>query len=643
MLPTFLLANNSNKKVAVVLSGGGAKGVAHVGALKIIEEVGISIDYIIGTSIGAIVGGLYAIGYTPQQLDSIVRHNDWMALITDEIERNEIPFPYKDNDEKFIITLSLDKERSKGGFLEGQSISNLLNELTKNINDSISFDSLPIAFACVATDMVNNKKEVIRSGNLVEAMRASMGIPLIFTPVRKGGKILIDGGFKDNLAIEVAKDMGADYIIAIDAQSELADEEHLQSIPDMLNQLMLMICQSELDDKLKDVDVYIKVDVNGFTAASFGKEALNTLIDRGEIAARRHIEFLEDIKEQTTFNPSVNRNTLLKENIGKENTISQSLSIEKKLNVGLRFDSEYIAAILINANLQNSKGTGFDFTLRAGKQSYIEANYIFQTSNKQSLSINNKISYYDIFLYNRGNKQYNPTYLNQEFGLNYSRNIKKNFLFQVGANIDYHKLINSLPKEKLLLDKHCAYMRYYSQIEYESLNSLYYPTSGTKIKAGYNFYKSINSHPSFYTFDFHIQKVFSITKETTLIPILFSRYVSKKNIPFIYNNAIGGVMQGRYFNHQLPFVGINHVEKGKPFLTIAQVSVNQKISEKHYLKFIGNFGVNTNCIPHFFKNEKLYGGGIGYSYNSLIGPIELFISCSNRTCLGWFLNVGFDF
>ena len=178
ILSIGVLNAQSQKKIAVVLSGGGAKGVAHIGALKVIEDMGIPVDYIVGTSIGAIVGGLYSVGYTPQQLDSIVRNNDWLALISDKTAREKVPFPYKNDHNKFVVSFPMSK-KPRGGFIEGRNILKLINELTINIEDSINFDSLPIPFACIATDVVTNKKEVIRTGNLAEAMRASMGLSLI--------------------------------------------------------------------------------------------------------------------------------------------------------------------------------------------------------------------------------------------------------------------------------------------------------------------------------------------------------------------------------------------------------------------------------------------------------------------------------
>lgn len=648
LLLFILLLHNLNaqtdKKVAVVLSGGGAKGVAHVGALKVIEDIGLPIDYVVGTSIGAIVGGLYSIGYTPQQLDSLIRQNDWLSLISDKTARDKMPFPLKYDNEKFILSLPLDNEL-KGGFIKGRNISSFLKGLTRNLSDSLSFDSLPIPFACIATDMVHSEKEVIRSGNLARAMRASMGIPLVFTPIRHDGKVLIDGGFKDNLAVETAKEMGADYIIAVDTQSEFADENHLYSITSILNQLMLMICQSELDEKLKKVDVYIKVDVDGYTAASFDDEALNTLICKGEEAAKAHLKSLKDIKEKVTSNALPRSRILPKQNLTEGYKGFAPLTQEKNLRVGLRFDSEYIASILIKANLHNEKGTGFDLSFRGGRQSYLNIKYTMATSQKQTFCIGNKISYNDILLYENGHKQFRPKYINEELFLNYSRNIVDNFNIQAAVSFDYYKTMSSFSyKKNYSWDKYVTYLDYHSQIEYETLNSLYYPTKGMKVELGYDFYHSLSSSPSFFVFNLHLEKAFSLSKTTTIIPTLSSRYISRDNQPFFFCNTIGGITKGRYLEQQLSFAGIDYIERCFPFLTVAQFKIYQQIAKKQYIKIVGNFGLNSTRTLKVFDDEKLWGSSIGYSYNTPIGPVELHFNYSNRTkSVGWYFNVGFEF
>jgi NTE family protein len=177
-------------KVGVVLSGGGAKGMAHIGALKIVEEAGVPVDYVVGTSMGSIIGGLYAIGYSPWQMDSIVRRQDWGVLLSDRVPRNQQNLLDREASERYVLSVPLRGKGAKpemfGGLIKGLNLANLFSELTVGYHDSISFNSLPIPFACVSEDVVTGNEVDFHSGTLAYAMRASMAIPGVFAPVRMG-------------------------------------------------------------------------------------------------------------------------------------------------------------------------------------------------------------------------------------------------------------------------------------------------------------------------------------------------------------------------------------------------------------------------------------------------------------------------
>lgn len=232
------------KKVAVVLGGGGTKGVAHIGVLKVLEEAGIPIDYVVGTSMGAIVGGLYSIGYTASEIDSMVRVQDWTMLLSDRITRNNLTFPEKENSERYIISLPFGKNRpqkSSGGVIKGQSIQGLFTHLTIGYHDSVNFDTFRYPFACVAFNIIDGKDHVFRDGSLPLAMRASMAIPAVFTPVRMDSIILVDGGIPNNFPVNVARSMGADIIIGVDlGTSDLRVANQLHTPGDMLGQIVAL-------------------------------------------------------------------------------------------------------------------------------------------------------------------------------------------------------------------------------------------------------------------------------------------------------------------------------------------------------------------------------------------------------------------
>ena len=203
------------KKVAVVLSGGGAKGMAHIGVLKVLEKAGIPVDIVTGTSMGSIIGGLYAIGYNSHSLDSMVRVQDWSYVITDkeDLRNQSLSDRKKQNTYFFSTGLTLGKkDQNAGGIIKGKNLAELFQQLCVGFTDSVDFNRFPIPFACVATDIITNEEVDFHSGRLPQAMRASMAIPAAFSPVRIGNKVLVDGGLKNNYPVDIAREMGAEIV-----------------------------------------------------------------------------------------------------------------------------------------------------------------------------------------------------------------------------------------------------------------------------------------------------------------------------------------------------------------------------------------------------------------------------------------------
>ena len=274
------------KKVGVVLGGGGAKGVAHIGVLKVLEEAGIPIDYVAGTSMGAIVGGLYAIGYTPAEIDTMVLEQDWTMLLSDRIKRSSLTFPEKENSERYILSLPFGKDKKDRviqGMIKGQNLMNLFSNLTIGYHDSVDFRNFNIPFACVAVDAVDGKDYVFRKGSLPLAMRASMAIPAVFTPVRLDSMVLIDGGLNDNFPVDVAREMGADVIIGVDlGTSDLKTLDKLNSPGDVIGQIIALHGHDKYARNKEQTDLLLRPNMTSYNAASFSTVALDTLIRRGE-------------------------------------------------------------------------------------------------------------------------------------------------------------------------------------------------------------------------------------------------------------------------------------------------------------------------------------------------------------------------
>ena len=290
------------KKVAVVLSGGGAKGMAHIGVLKVLEKAGIPVDIVTGTSMGSIIGGLYAIGYNSHSLDSMVRVQDWSYVITDKEDLRNQSLGDRKKQNTYAITTGLTigkKDMNAGGIIKGKNLAELFNQLCVGFTDSLDFTrDLPIPFACVATDIITNDEVDFHSGRLPQAMRASMAIPAAFSPVRIGDKVLVDGGLKNNYPVDIAREMGAEIVIGVTVQGPPKEAEDMGGTMSILSQIIDVNCKNKVDENIKMTDLHMAVDTKGYNAASFSLEAIDTLVRRGEEEAMRHWDQIVALKRR---------------------------------------------------------------------------------------------------------------------------------------------------------------------------------------------------------------------------------------------------------------------------------------------------------------------------------------------------------
>ncbi|MBR3471544.1 MAG: patatin-like phospholipase family protein [Prevotella sp.] len=289
------------KKVAVVLSGGGAKGMAHIGVLKVLERAGIPIDIVTGTSMGSIIGGLYAIGYNANALDSMVRVQDWSYVITDkeDLRNQSLSDRRKQYTYLYSTGMTLGKrDLNAGGFIKGKNLAELFQQLCTGYTDSIDFThGLRIPFACVATNIVDNSEVDFHSGRLPQAMRASMAIPAAFSPVRIGDQVLVDGGLKNNYPADLAREMGAEVIIGVTVQGAPKEAEDLGGTMSILSQIIDVNCKNKYDENLAITDLHLQVDTKGYGSASFSPAAIDTLIRRGEELAMHHWDDIIALKQ----------------------------------------------------------------------------------------------------------------------------------------------------------------------------------------------------------------------------------------------------------------------------------------------------------------------------------------------------------
>ena len=298
-----LSAEDGRGKVAVVLAGGGAKGMAHIGVLQVIEEAGIPVDIVCGTSIGSLVGGMYALGYSPASMDSLVRSVDWSVLLSDQVANEGLSLADRQKNATYCLSVPVNigeggtRVVGKSGLIQGYNIADLFTRITVGYHDSIDFNALPRPFACVAVNMMNYQEVDFHSGHLATAMRASMSIPAVFSPVRLDSMLLVDGGLLNNYPADLARELGADYIIGVDLRSTKSYTiDELEKTMNMVMQLIDVNCMNKYEANWADTDIPIAINVEGYSSASFTAAATDTLIRRGREAALAQWDKLMELK-----------------------------------------------------------------------------------------------------------------------------------------------------------------------------------------------------------------------------------------------------------------------------------------------------------------------------------------------------------
>ncbi len=293
-------------KIALVLSGGGAKGFTHIGVLKVLEEAGIPIDFIVGTSMGSIVGGLYSLGYTPDEIEQLCINTDWEKLFSNKLERKEYSPEEKTAQQRYIFSFPVDQNLKPivpNSFFNGQNVINLLCGLAANVPEDADFNKFPVPYACVGTDIETGKRVVMENGFLPTAIYSSMSIPGVFMPVKHGDHILLDGGIIDNFPTDVAKEYGADIIIGVDLRSKMYKSDEIVSMGNLIGQLINFLTIEPDSADFENCDVLIQPDITGYSSASFTSQAVDTLIRRGSEATLLSMDKLLEIKNDYKLPP----------------------------------------------------------------------------------------------------------------------------------------------------------------------------------------------------------------------------------------------------------------------------------------------------------------------------------------------------
>lgn len=741
-LPSFA----QRPKVGVVLCGGGAKGAAHVGVLKVLEENGIPIDYIAGTSMGAIVGGLYAIGYSAAELDSLIMAQDWTVVMSDRIPRRETFFEQRKYQDNYLVRIPFGSgdysnfearkqgRRNEGGSLlenipmavvNGQNIYNLFTRLSVGYQDSLDFMRMPIPFACVAVDLISKKEVVFKSGNFVDAIRASMAIPGYFSPVRIDDMVLIDGGALNNYPVDVARAMGADVIIGVKLGETEKEEPEVKSIGDLFNEVLDLYMDAKYPDAIAHTDILISPSVKGYSTLSFDSKSIRTLIDNGEAAARAMQDDINKLKEwldrsqQHFIGPlklperyhkalrmdrdsitlgSVSyegltvkdaqwllRNSPLKAgarisgqeideeisrfyNMGAFESVTYQLKGHEDpfdmvlnfaggrksgLGVGLRFDSEEIAAILVGVGLNENALYGSKFTATAklafNMQAQLRYTYAFKSLAQFNLSYNFRSS--SLNLYN-ALLQSNLTFQNHAFTAVFSTTKTRNLAIDLGGRLDlmsYRDIVGQINDEMASYDldlKRDKFFSVFARFQLDQRDQEYFPTRGSHFDGLFSYYprKLLSTQHPFSATQVHFSTVIPAGQRLAFLVSLDGRVMLGNDIPFAYANMMGGSLAGRYMDQQIPFVGFGHAHVFESALGIASLDLRYRILDNHYVFASGAYARDFHSLDHILKNPAVYGTRLGYAYHSFIGPLAFNLFWSNYTGkVGAFVSLGYNF
>lgn len=709
----------NRKKVGLVLGGGGAKGVAHVGVLKYLNRAGIPIDYIAGTSMGAIVGGLYAIGYSVDELDSMFRSQNWIDLMSDKLAREDKLYAQKQSGDLYVLSfpLSVEKLKIPSGIIKGQNVYNMLTELTIGYHGDIDFDSLPIPFACVTYDMIQGKEVVVRNGDLPLAIRSSMSIPAAFTPVLRDSMVLVDGGIYNNFPVDVVRQMGADVVIGVDVFSGEQNYDGLQSMMGLIDQITTIMGREKYEANKQDVDLYFHPNIKGYTAASFSTEAIDTLLMRGETAAsdkwleimtfKRQIGLPVDytpptvvghksendslyvgkvlfsglnrneeddmrreirIPEQSMItkgdlNRSINRLrgsggfSYITFSLDTHDPYNLLVSVDEKqavtVNLGARFDTQDMASLLLNTTLQQRgfNGARLGISLRLNSNPYINLDLASRRILWGRLGVRYMYKHNNFGIYDMGRKQ-NSVTSGQNLVEAYFGNLSlRNFDCTIGAqweHFNYTSFLYALGSESTAVNPE-GFINYFIRLEHESMDDIYYPQKGWSLRAGITTHTSngiqYKEHAPFSAVTLNYRHAISIGADRAfaIIPALHARALVGNQVAFPYLNCLGGNMEGRYMAQQIPFTGISDFEITQNSLMCLSIDARYQIFKQHYISLRGSFGIQDNNFFNMLQmRDRLFGWGVSYSYNSPIGPIELFIdgSAQDNDFLNIYLNIG---
>ena len=722
LIPIIVFAQQEQPKVGLVLSGGGAKGFAHVAILKEIDKAGIQLDYISGTSMGAIVGGMYAIGYTGIQIEEIVKNTDFVNVLRDRLPRSTSTFFDKEYGEKTKITLPATngKVGLPKGISRGQNVLNLLFELVDDKEEINDFSKLPIPFFCIATDVETGKGVLLEKGSLALALRASSSFPTLLNPVIINDKLLVDGGIANNFPVSIMKSKGMDIVIGVDVEGRLNQRKKLTSAIAILNQIVSYQMYHKTEEEKKKLDVYIHPDIFEFNVVDFDKK--EKIIEKGDLEAKKYRKVFEEIalkqkvkKEKKSIEINKTKRYISKINLkgshyytrafvlGKLNIkVGDSISryeISKKINllsatknynrIDYKLKKQDDKSYQLNFDLKESNdnatlslGGHYDFLYKSGVLVNYSQKHLLRKNDLFSLDaiLGDNLRYnFNYFVDNgfyisygfrsrynhfRSSSKFNPV-LSQfptlnNIDLKYTDFTNQIFVqttfdrkFALGLGIEHKHLKASTETitnngNETVIDN-SEYFSAYGYLKLDTYDKKYFVTKGYFADLNFKWYlKSTDFNNNFNSF---AQTKGTLGFATTFFDKLTFQNTNEAGFTLnkisstIFDFHLGGYNQN-YINTFISLYGYDFAELSDKSFVKSEFNLRYALSEKHYASFIANYArLDSNVFKDIdlFKDVKS-GYALGYSYNSLIGPIEIKYSWSpDNNQSYWLFNLGFWF
>lgn len=684
-LPTIPKKMN-RPTVALVLSGGGAKGFAHVGVLKVLEEEGIPIDLIVGTSIGSLVGGFYASGYSADSLLYLIKQQNWDSILSDNVHRKYLTANNRITKERYLISLPIKEKKLiiPQGAMSGQNVVNLFGGLTANFPSNGNFMNLPIPFASVTGDITTGDEIVITKGNLPYAMYSSMAIPGVFEPARIDDKVLVDGGVVNNFPVDVARKMGADIVIGVDLRDEYFTADEINSVGDVISNLINIYSKGK-DIYLPLCDIRIQPDVSGYTASSFTQEACDTLYLRGIASALEEIEEIRNLKSKYSLEKKDISQRYIKQNkwyitdikfdcdqkynddyftkivdlplnstynyndikaaidrlygLGGFKSVYFSLEESKegkvlvfnmksestvRQSIGFRVNTTEIAALLLNLTWKDYSRSIGSVSLSTELSANPGLQAVVETNWQRfpDIGIKYNLKYQDFAVYQDGKRAYKTDLLYTSGKIYLEQRFSDT---RMGISVQEEFSRGNMPeKSKFLLTGTSAYFAA------DNLDDFYFPSRGTNTYLDLTF--DFDNYQSGYASSYlslSSENFIPLNKRFTLLANIYSRIIFSLEYPSVRTTLVGGESFSRYLPYHFPFLGMPPVVAVEPYSSIAASGLRFSLSKTSFLTLQLNVLQQGNDESIIIRNKTIFGGGIKYDIKTPIGPLDIAIGASN--------------